>query len=38
MTDEKGDLRVDYAIEGMHMWPNAYVQVFKNMLPYLEKA
>ena len=38
LTDENGDLRVECAIEGMHMWPNAYVQVFKNMLPYLEKA
>lgn len=38
LTDEKGNLRAEYAIEGMHMWPTAYVQVFKNMLPYLEKA
>ena len=38
LTDANGDLRADYAIEGMHMWANAYVQVFRNMLPYLEKA
>ena len=38
LTDENGDLRAEFAIEGMHMWPDAYVQVFKNMLPYLEKA
>ena len=38
MTDENGDLKVEYAIEGMHMWATAYVQVFRNMLPYLEKA
>lgn len=38
MTDENGDLRADFAIEGMHMWATAYVQVFKNMLPYLLQA
>lgn len=38
LTDENGDLRAEFAIEGMHMWATAYVQVFKNMLPYLEKA
>ena len=38
MTDENGDLKAEYAIEGMHMWATAYVQVFRNMLPYLEKA
>ena len=38
LTDANGDLRADYAIEGMHMWASAYVQVFRNMLPYLEKA
>lgn len=38
LTDENGSLRADYAIEGMHMWATAYVQVFKNMLPYLEQA
>ena len=38
MTDENGDLRADFAIEGMHMWATAYVQVFKNMLPYLQQA
>lgn len=38
LADEDGNLRAEYAIEGMHMWPTAYVQVFKNMLPYLENA
>lgn len=38
LTDENGDLREDFAIEGMHMWANAYVQVFENMLPYLQQA
>ena len=38
LTDENGNLRAEYAIEGMHMWATAYVQVFRNMLPYLEQA
>ena len=36
--DENGNLKAEFAIEGMHMWANAYEQVFENLLPYLENA
>ena len=38
LTDENGNLKAEFAIEGMHMWANAYEQVLENLLPYLENA
>jgi lysophospholipase L1-like esterase len=35
LTDEEGDLKEEYAVEGLHMWPNAYQIVLKNMKKYL---
>lgn len=35
LTDQDGNLKVEYAIEGLHMWPNAYKIVLENMLKYL---
>jgi len=35
LTDEDGNLKVEYAIEGLHMWPNAYKIIFDNLLEYL---
>jgi lysophospholipase L1-like esterase len=35
LRDEEGDLKEEYAVEGLHMWPNAYQIVLKNMKKYL---
>jgi lysophospholipase L1-like esterase len=35
LTDEEGNLKKEYAVEGLHMWPNAYQIVLKNMKKYL---
>lgn len=35
LADEKGYLKREYTIEGVHMYPDAYVQVLKNLTPYL---
>lgn len=35
LTDEHGDLKKDYTIEGIHMYTDAYKQVFANLKPYL---
>ena len=36
LTDEKGNLKKEFAIEGLHMYPNGYSVVLKNMMPYLD--
>lgn len=35
LTDEEGNLREEYSVEGLHMWPNAYKVVLENMRKYL---
>lgn len=35
LTDQNGDLKEEYTIEGVHMYPDAYRQVFSNLRPYL---
>lgn len=35
LIDEEGNLKVEYAIEGLHMWPNAYSVILENMKKYL---
>lgn len=35
LTDEEGNLKMEYAIEGLHMWPNAYAVILENMKKYL---
>lgn len=35
LTDENGDLKEEYTIEGVHMYPDAYRHVFRNLKPYL---
>lgn len=35
LTDENGDLKEDYTIEGIHMYTDAYKQVFANLKPYI---
>lgn len=37
LTDEHGQLKPEYCVDGIHMWPDAYEIVLKNMLPYLLK-
>lgn len=36
ITDEKGNLKEEYTIEGMHMYANGYKPVFDALLPILE--
>lgn len=35
LTDENGDLKEDYTVEGIHMYPDAYMQIFSNLKPYI---
>ncbi|BCJ94873.1 hypothetical protein acsn021_24420 [Anaerocolumna cellulosilytica] len=35
LTDEEGDLKKEFTVEGVHMWSNAYAVVLKNMKKYL---
>jgi lysophospholipase L1-like esterase len=35
LTDEEGNLKVEYAVEGLHMWPNGYKVILENMRKYL---
>ncbi|AIQ17551.1 hypothetical protein H70357_13425 [Paenibacillus sp. FSL H7-0357] len=35
LTDEEGNLRAEYTVEGVHMWPNAYSVILENMKKHL---
>ncbi|WP_243156432.1 GDSL-type esterase/lipase family protein [Clostridium sp. C8-1-8] len=35
LTDEEGNLKEKFSIEGLHMWPNAYEVILKNIRQYL---
>lgn len=35
LTDERGMLKKEYTIEGIHMYANAYRQILENMMEYL---
>ena len=35
LTDERGMLKKEYTVEGVHMYANAYQIILKNMKPYL---
>ena len=37
ITDENGELKAEYTIEGMHMYADGYVPVLKALIPYLPK-
>lgn len=37
ITDEEGNLKAEYAIDGMHMYANGYRQVMEQLLPVLSK-
>jgi len=36
LLDENGNLKADFTIEGLHMWPDAYHTVLGELRPYLE--
>lgn len=36
LTDEHGRMKKEFTIEGIHMYPNGYQVVLKNLKPYLE--
>lgn len=38
ITDESGNMRPEYTIEGMHMYGDGYAQVLKALLPWLDEA
>lgn len=38
ITDEQGNLKAEYTIEGMHIYGNGYAQILKSLLPSLEEA
>lgn len=35
LMDEEGNLKEEFSIEGIHMWPNAYSVILENMKKYL---
>ena len=37
LTDENGEQKREFAIEGVHMYANAYYVVFNNVLPYIKE-
>ena len=37
LTDERGKLKMEFTIEGIHMYANGYEVVFRNMKPYLQE-
>ena len=34
LTDEEGNLKENFSIEGLHMWPNAYAIILNNLKKY----
>ena len=37
LTDEKGRLKKEFTVEGIHMYANGYRVVLENLRPYLEQ-
>ena len=37
LLDERGNLREEYAVDGMHMYPNGYAVVLEKLLPYFDE-
>ncbi len=35
LTDERGNTKGEFCVDGIHMYPNAYAIVLNNLLPYL---
>lgn len=38
ITDNQGNLKAEYTIEGMHIYGDGYAQILKALLPYLEET
>ena len=38
LRDERGQLKAEFTVEGVHLYPNAYVEVFKGLVPYLAQS
>ncbi len=38
ITDETGNIREEYTIEGMHLYPDGYARILKLLLPKLDQA
>ncbi|SFS66931.1 GDSL-type esterase/lipase family protein [Paenibacillus sp. BC26] len=36
LADEKGNLKQEFTVEGIHLWPNAYTFILNNLKRYLE--
>jgi len=36
LTDEEGNLKEEYSVDGIHIWPNAYSIIFENVKKYLD--
>ncbi len=36
LRDERGQLKAEYTVEGVHLYPNAYYEVLKGLVPYLD--
>ncbi len=36
LTDEEGNLKAEFSMEGLHLWPNAYSVILDNMKKYLQ--
>jgi lysophospholipase L1-like esterase len=35
LTDDEGNLKTEFSMEGLHLWPNAYSIILENMKEYL---
>lgn len=35
LSDGEGNLKAEYAVDGVHLWPNAYAVILENMKQYL---
>ena len=37
ITDQEGELKEEYAVDGIHMYGDGYMEVFEQLLPVLQK-
>lgn len=35
LRNDEGNLKAEFSVEGLHLWPNAYTVIFDNLRPYL---
>lgn len=36
LYDDKGCLKQEYSLEGLHLWPDAYIEIYKELLEYID--